>query len=191
MATLPNPRRNAFAARAAARPVNVNPAPPIIPDAFELNDPRERRRLALAKVDEAPFTLTHLRTVIIAGVGFFTDSYDIFAINLAVSMLGVVYWQGATSGPGKIPSSSDTAIKVATSGGTVVGQLFFGWLADRIGRRRMYGIELMIIILAVLAQALASSSRAISITGLLVFWRVIMGLGIGGDYPLSSVITSE
>ncbi|KAJ5624802.1 acid phosphatase pho5 [Penicillium lagena] len=89
-------------------------------------------------------------------------------------MLGVVFWQGAASGPGKIPSSSDTAIKVATSGGT-----------------GMYGIELMIITLVTLAQALSSSSRAVSITGLLIFWRSIMGIGIGGDCPLSSIITSE
>lgn len=160
-------------------------------DASHLSDPHERRRQALARIDEARFGWHHVRAVVVAGVGFFTDSYDIFAINLAVSMLGVVYWQGAKSGPGKIPSSSDTAIKVATSGGTVIGQLFFGWLADRIGRKRMYGIELMIIMLSTLAQALSSSSRAISITGLLIFWRVIMGIGIGGDYPLSSIITSE
>jgi PHS family inorganic phosphate transporter-like MFS transporter len=155
------------------------------------HDPHERRRRALAKIDNAPFGWRHVRAVIVAGVGFFTDSYDIFAINLVVAMLGVVFWQGATSNPGKIPSTSDTAIKVSTSGGTVIGQLFFGWLADQIGRKRMYGIELMIIIMATLAQALASSSTAVSITGLLVFWRVIMGIGIGGDYPLSSVITSE
>lgn len=48
----------------------------------------------------------------------------------------------------------------------------------------------MIIIMATLAQALPSASRAISITSLLIFWRVIMGVGIGGDYPLS-IITSE
>ncbi|KAJ5301521.1 hypothetical protein N7508_006384 [Penicillium antarcticum] len=150
---------------------------------------RERRHQALAKIDAAPVGLQHIRAVIVAGVGFFTDSYDIFAINLVVGMLGVVYWQGEHKG--KIPSVSDTAIKVSTSGGTVIGQLFFGWLADRIGRKRMYGIELMIIIMATLAQALSSASVAVSITGLLVFWRVIMGIGIGGDYPLSSVITSE
>lgn len=160
-------------------------------DLSSIYDPVERRRLALAKIDEARFGWHHVRAVIVAGVGFFTDSYDIFAINLAVSMLGVVYWQGAHHNPGKLPSTSDTAIKVATSGGTVIGQLFFGWLADRIGRKRMYGIELMIIIMATLAQALSSASRAISITGLLIFWRVIMGVGIGGDYPLSSIITSE
>lgn len=148
----------------------------------------EARRLALANLDEAPFSWRHVRASLVAGVGFFTDSYDIFAINLCSNMLGVVYWP---ENKGKIPTSADTAIKVSTSGGTVIGQLFFGWLADRIGRKRMYGIELMIIMLATLAQALASNSPAVSITGLLIFWRVIMGIGIGGDYPLSSIITSE
>ncbi|EAW20550.1 MFS transporter [Aspergillus fischeri NRRL 181] len=156
-----------------------------------VEDPKERRRQALAEIDNAKFGWYHVRAVVVAGVGFFTDSYDIFAINLASSMLGVVFWQDAKSSPGKIPSSADTAIKVSTSGGTVIGQLFFGWLADRIGRKRMYGIELMIIIMATLAQALSSDSRAISIVGILIFWRVIMGIGIGGDYPLSSIITSE
>ncbi|KAJ5101375.1 repressible high-affinity phosphate permease [Penicillium alfredii] len=160
-------------------------------DFSHITDPVERRRLALARIDKARFGWHHVRAVVVAGVGFFTDSYDIFAINLAVSMLGVVFWRDAKSNPGKMPSSVDTAIKVSTSGGTVIGQLFFGWLADRIGRKRMYGIELIIIIMATLAQALASESRAISITGLLIFWRVVMGIGIGGDYPLSSVITSE
>jgi len=67
----------------------------------------------------------------------------------------------------------------------------FGWLADRWGRRKMYGVELAIIALATLAQSLASPSRALTITGLIIFWRVVMGIGIGGDYPLSAVITSE
>ncbi|OJJ33265.1 hypothetical protein ASPWEDRAFT_115972 [Aspergillus wentii DTO 134E9] len=154
-------------------------------------DPNERRRLALAEIDKAKFGWYHVRAIVVAGVGFFTDSYDIFAINLCSAMLGVVYWQDDASSPGKIPSSADTAIKVSTSGGTVIGQLLFGWLADQVGRKRMYGIELMIIILATLAQALSSDSRALSIVGILVFWRVIMGIGIGGDYPLSSIITSE
>ena len=55
----------------------------------------------------------------------------------------------------------------------------------------MYGYELLIITLATLGQVITGPSSAISITGLLVFWRVIMGLGIGGDYPLANIITSE
>lgn len=122
---------------------------------------------------------------------FALDAYDIFAINLVVSMLGVVYWQSAAKKPGVIPTNSDTAIKVATSGGTVLGQVGFGALADIVGRKRMYGLELILIIFATLAQSLASSSPAISVVGLIIFWRVLMGIGIGGDYPLSSIITSE
>lgn len=46
-------------------------------------------------------------------------------------------------------------------------------------------------IFATLAQSLSSDSPAMSVVGVLIFWRVIMGVGIGGDYPLSSIITSE
>ncbi|KAF7507047.1 acid phosphatase pho5 [Endocarpon pusillum] len=160
-------------------------------DFAHVSDPNERRRLALAEIDKAPFGWYHVRAIVVAGIGFFTDAYDIFAINLVTAMLGVVYWQDARTKPGTIPSSSDTAIKVATSGGTVLGQVGFGWLADIVGRKRMYGLELIIIIFCTLAQALSSDSSAISIVGILIFWRVMMGIGIGGDYPLSSIITSE
>lgn len=55
----------------------------------------------------------------------------------------------------------------------------------------MYGVELMLIIVATLAHALTSSSPSVDIIGAVIFWRVLMGIGIGGDYPLSSIITSE
>ncbi|KIX95064.1 uncharacterized protein Z520_09374 [Fonsecaea multimorphosa CBS 102226] len=162
-------------------------------DFAHIQDPNERRRLALAEIDKAPFGWYHVRAIVVAGIGFFTDAYDIFAINLVTAMLGVVYWQDAPNpkNAGKIPSNSDTAIKVATSGGTVIGQVGFGWLADIVGRKRMYGLELILIIFATLAQALSSDSPSISIVGIIIFWRVMMGIGIGGDYPLSSIITSE
>jgi MFS transporter, PHS family, inorganic phosphate transporter len=59
-----------------------------------------------------------VRAVVVAGIGFFTDAYDLFAINMVTAMLGVVYWSDAKTNPGNIPSSSDTAIKVSTSAGT-------------------------------------------------------------------------
>lgn len=62
-----------------------------------------------------------------------------------------------------------------------MGQVGFGWLADHYGRKKMYGLELIIIIFATLAQALSASSPAVSVVGLIIFWRVIMGIGIGGD----------
>lgn len=100
-------------------------------------------------------------------------------------MFGIVYFGGT------IDSTADTAIKIATSSGTVIGQLGFGYLADVVGRKRMYGLELIFIIVATLAQSLSAPSVSISFVGLIIFWRVLMGIGIGGDYPLSSIITSE
>jgi PHS family inorganic phosphate transporter-like MFS transporter len=156
-------------------------------DFAHVQDVNERRRLALAEVDRAPFGWYHVRAIVVAGVGFFTDSYDIFTVSLLTLMLGVVYYPGV----GAMPTSSDTAIKLATSAGTVIGQLGFGALADVVGRKRMYGLELIVIIFATLAQALSSNSPSMNIVGVIIFWRVLQGVGIGGDYPLSSIITSE
>jgi hypothetical protein len=41
----------------------------------------ERRRAALAEVDNAKFSWFHIKILLIAGVGFFTDAYDIFAVS--------------------------------------------------------------------------------------------------------------
>ncbi|KAK8038236.1 hypothetical protein PG994_015003 [Apiospora phragmitis] len=154
-------------------------------DFAHISDPAERRRLALAEIDKAPFGWYHVRACAIAGIGFYTDSYDIFTIGLVTSMLGIVYFGGT------LPAESDTAIKAATFAGVIIGQVSFGILADVVGRKSMYGLELIIIIVVTLAQALSSNSPSMSIVGLMIFWRVLMGIGIGGDYPLSATITSE
>jgi PHS family inorganic phosphate transporter-like MFS transporter len=118
--------------------------------------------------------------VLVAGVGFFLDSYDIFAINLITTFLGVVFWGGLESvngfggNNGVLPMSVNQALKASTSAGIVIGQVLFGWLADVFGRRRIYGIELGIIVLSTMNCALASPSQSMSSTGLLTFWRVMM-----------------
>lgn len=157
-------------------------------DFAHVQDPNERRRLALSEIDKAPFGWYHVRACVVAGVGFFTDSYDIFTVSMLTIMLGIVYFPQKS---GAMSTPQDTAIKVATSGGTVLGQLGFGALADIVGRKRMYGLELILIITATLAQALSGPGKSTSIIGLIIFWRVLMGIGIGGDYPLSAIITSE
>ncbi|KAF2471702.1 inorganic phosphate transporter-like protein [Lindgomyces ingoldianus] len=157
-------------------------------DFAHIEDPNERRRLALAEIDKAPFGWYHVRACLVAGTGFFTDSYDIFCVSLLTIMLGIVYKH---DNQGALTTPQDTAIKVATSAGTVLGQVGFGALADVVGRKRMYGLELILIIVATLAQSLVGPGPGTSVVGLIIFWRVLMGIGIGGDYPLSSIITSE
>lgn len=151
-----------------------------------IEDPLERRRLALEEIDNAGFGWTQIKMIMIAGVGFMTDSYDIFAINLGITMLSYVHWEA-----GKMPLSTTTFLKVSTSVGTVLGQLGFGFMADYVGRKKIYGLELIIMICATIIQTTLGSSPAINFVAILGFWRIIMGIGIGGDYPLSSIISSE
>ncbi|MCJ1359923.1 MAG: hypothetical protein MMC33_009926 [Icmadophila ericetorum] len=158
-------------------------------DYSHILDPNERRRLALAEIDKVPFGWSHVRAIAVAGIGFFTDSYDIFAINSVTQCLGLVYWQGQDGGI--MPLSTQTAIKVAVSIGAVIGQVVFGHLADRLGRRKMYGVELLIMIFCTFVQASVGTSQAINFTAILIAWRVLLGIGIGGDYALSAVITAE
>ncbi|KAK3077501.1 hypothetical protein LTS18_010076, partial [Coniosporium uncinatum] len=149
-----------------------------VPDVYRhITDPNEKRRLALAEIDKAPFGWYHVRMVVVTGVGFFTDAYSIFAINLTTIMFGIIYWQDSNNGV--ITHDADVGIKVATAIGTIIGQIGFGFLTDVVGRKKMYGIELLIIIFSTLAQALCSPSHAVSFTGLMIFWRVFMGLGVG------------
>ncbi|KDQ62674.1 hypothetical protein JAAARDRAFT_203751 [Jaapia argillacea MUCL 33604] len=160
------------------------------PRAFMLD---EKRRRVLSEIDGAPFSWFHVKICLVAGVGFFTDAYDIFAVGIAVTMIGYVYGTTSSSHPlsRALTYRQELGIKVATPVGNVVGQLFFGWLADVLGRKRMYGIELIIIMTATFGQAMSGSGPAMSIVGAIVVWRFIMGVGIGGDYPLSAIISSE
>ncbi|KAG1869649.1 major facilitator superfamily domain-containing protein [Suillus tomentosus] len=147
----------------------------------------ERRRAALEEIDNAPFSWFHVKVGLVASVGFFTDAYDIFAINIAATMLGYVY--GHTGN--QLNTNQSLGVKVATPVGNLVGQLLFGWLADLVGRKRMYGVELMVMIIATFGQALAGQAPAVNVLGVIIVWRFIMGVGIGGDYPMSAIISSE
>jgi MFS transporter, PHS family, inorganic phosphate transporter len=53
------------------------------------------------------------------------------------------------------------------------------------------GIELVIILTSTFAQALAGSGPGVNIIGVLIVWRFMMGVDMGGDHPLSAVISSE
>ncbi|PVH81763.1 MFS general substrate transporter [Cadophora sp. DSE1049] len=103
-------------------------------------------------------------------------------------MIKLVYYY-----PQKMPSGEETLLRCATLIGAMVGQLAFGFLADIYGRRKMYGFELYVMIIAIIGIVMSSSGAdgSMSIFGWLFAWRFIMGIGIGGDYPLSATITAE
>ncbi|GAU47294.1 hypothetical protein TSUD_94830, partial [Trifolium subterraneum] len=76
--------------------------------------------------------------------------------------------------------------------GTAIGQLVFGRLGDLKGRRHVYGMALLLMLVSSLASgfSICTTKRACVLLSL-AFFRFFLGLGIGGDYPLSSTIMSE
>jgi len=61
----------------------------------------------------------------------------------------------------------------------------FGRIADMLGRKRIYGYEVLVLAVGAVASAFSPN-----IWWLIVF-RIILGVGIGGDYPVSSTIMTE
>ncbi|CAN1751282.1 Low affinity inorganic phosphate transporter 4 [Linum perenne] len=116
----------------------------------------------LTALDNARTQWYHVKAIVIAGMGFFTDAYDLFCITAVSKLIGRLYYYDPTTGhPGMLPQSVNNWVGGVALVGTFCGQLFFGWLGDKLGRKKVYGIT---------------------------FW---LGFGIGGDYPLSATIMSE
>lgn len=75
-----------------------------------------------------------------------------------------------------------SALALLTS---AAGALFFGRIADRLGCRKIYGYEVLVLAVGAVASAFSTN-----IWWLLAF-RGIPGFGIGGDYPVMSDYASR
>ncbi|CAI0378653.1 unnamed protein product [Linum tenue] len=148
--------------------------------------------VVLNALDLAKTQWYHFTAIVIAGMGFFTDAYDLFSISLVTKLLGRIYYhhEGAVK-PGTLPPNVAAAVNGVAFCGTLAGQLFFGWLGDKMGRKKVYGMTLMLMVLCSLASGLSFGHDANGVMTTLCFFRFWLGFGIGGDYPLSATIMSE
>ncbi|XP_059445422.1 low affinity inorganic phosphate transporter 1-like [Corylus avellana] len=146
----------------------------------------------LNALDVAKTQWYHFTAIVIAGMGFFTDAYDLFCISLVTKLLGrLYYYEEGSPNPGSLPSNISAAVNGVAFCGTLSGQLFFGWLGDKMGRKRVYGMTLMLMVLCSIACGLSFGQNANAVMATLCFFRFWLGFGIGGDYPLSATIMSE
>eukprot|EP00271_Cylindrocystis_brebissonii_P011455 TRINITY_DN2915_c0_g1_i2.p1 TRINITY_DN2915_c0_g1~~TRINITY_DN2915_c0_g1_i2.p1 ORF type:complete len:561 (+),score=81.72 TRINITY_DN2915_c0_g1_i2:305-1987(+) len=146
----------------------------------------------LKAMDSAKTSGYHFLAIVVAGMGFFTDAYDLFCISTVTKLLGRIYYYNPTTGkPGVLPPNVSAAVNAMALCGTLSGQLFFGWLGDKLGRKKVYGVTLMLMFIMSVASALSFGSTATSVITTLCFFRFWLGFGIGGDYPLSATIMSE
>jgi len=127
-------------------------------------------------LDEAEVGRKHWLTVFTAGMGFFTDAYDLFIIGTVTVILTPIY---------HLSTNQISLLNSISLLASVAGALTFGKLMDKWGRKRMYGVEVAILVAGALLCAFAWN-----FTSLFIF-RLIVGYGVGGDYATSAVITSE
>jgi len=127
-------------------------------------------------LNEAPRTRFHRRTVIVSGVGFFTEAYDLFVIS-TVAALVHTQWHLSTT--------ETSWVTGAAILGAFVGAFLFGRIADLAGRKSVYATVAAVMVVGALTSAFANG------VVWLVAARFVLGLGIGGDYPVSAVLMSE
>ncbi len=139
------------------------------------------RKTIIDGINKAGLSGFHIKALLVSGLGFFTDAYDLFIIGVVISLLPLAGWTPLSTLENSILSSTTILF-------TIVGATLFGRLLDRLGRKRIYGVELVILIIGALGSAFLTP-----VNGLyqLIFWRALLGIGIGGDYAASSTIMAE
>ena len=130
----------------------------------------------IAALDEASLSRFHLRAVLVSGMGFFTDAYDLFVIGIASTLIAKD-WNLSS---GQLALLNSTMLFAA-----FVGALVLGRFADLGGRKRVYWLVAAIMIVAAVGSALSPSFWV------LIGFRFLLGFGVGGDYPVSAVLMSE
>lgn len=150
-------------------------------------------------INRLQLSMRHIKVWFTAGMGFFTDAYDLFIIGAIISTIVNAYnyaginIKGFTDYLVYIPGVNTkgevafwTGLLASSAIWTaVVGQLLFGRIADVWGRKKVYGVEATLLMVGAILSAFSPNLPS------LIASRSIMGLGIGGDYPVSSVIMSE
>lgn len=102
--------------------------------------------------------------------------------------LAFIYW------PAEISTAHATQIRIATLAGVVLGALVLGHLADRVGRRKVQGFGFIITLISTIGTTQASAgfnNATMSFLGWLLFWRSVLGIGIGALYVSAAVVTAE
>ncbi|HZN30555.1 MAG TPA: MFS transporter, partial [Xanthobacteraceae bacterium] len=122
-----------------------------------------------ARLDRLPWGRFHTLVVVALGVTWILDGLEVTlagAISPALKQSPALQFSNADVG---LASSAYLA-------GAVLGALFFGWLTDRLGRKRLFFITLAVYLVATAATALSWNLWSF------VLFRFLTGAGIGGEY---------
>ncbi|KIH94183.1 hypothetical protein SPBR_05773 [Sporothrix brasiliensis 5110] len=124
--------------------------------------------------------------VVACGAGLFSDGYINNVIGSVSTILALQY------GDTWSKSRSKSVVSAIVFAGTVVGQLFFGFLADRWSRTNaLLASTVILFVFTALAAGSYYHGDTIGMFNILAAWRFFVGIGIGGEYPAGSVGCAE
>ncbi len=122
-----------------------------------------------ARLDRLPWGRFHTLVVVALGITWILDGLE---VTLAGAVAGALKQS-------PVLQFSNTDVGLAGSAyiaGAVLGSLFFGWLTDRWGRKKLFFITLTVYMTATFATGLAWNTWSF------LLFRFITGAGIGGEY---------
>jgi MFS family permease len=123
-----------------------------------------------ARLDRLPWARWHWMVLVGLGTVWILD-------GLEVTIVGTISSRLTEKGSGLEISDSQVGLAAAVYvAGACLGALFFGWLADRMGRKKLFLITLALYILATVATAFSGSFLMFAVC------RFFTGAGIGGEY---------
>ena len=128
------------------------------------------------RLENLPFTRAHGKLLGISGLGWALDAMDVGLISFVMAAL-IKEWQLSPTEASWLGSIGFV--------GMALGATFGGLLADKLGRRYIFALTLLIYGLATGASALATS------LGVLLVFRFLVGLGLGAELPVASTLISE
>ena len=122
-----------------------------------------------ARLDRLPWSGWHWRVVIALGITWLLDGLE---VTLAGSLSGIL------KNPNTLGFSDEQIGLTATFylAGAVAGALFFGYLTDRLGRKKLFTVTLLLYLSATALTAFSWNFASFT------FFRVLTGAGIGGEY---------
>ncbi len=131
-----------------------------------------------ARLDRLPWSGWHRRIIVALGTSWMLDGLQ---VTLAGSLAGILE-DKSTLG---LTDPQVAAGATSYLAGAVVGAILFGYLTDRLGRRKLFLVTLAIYSAATAASALAWNFESFTI------FRFITGLGIGGEYAAINSAVDE
>jgi len=135
--------------------------------------------------------------VAVASSGFLADGYDLYVVGGVEHILDSLFSCEHSSRSDCLDDAEMRGFKSTSSSaalfGAVLGQLLFGTLADRLGRRVIFIATGTLIVCGSILSACVQEfgGGPASLMSQLVVSRAILGFGIGGEYPLSATICAE